>query len=58
MKNMALIGEYDLMDYYIGLKNFIMNFMENNFQMTEEDTAAILNGKDTSRTLEYKYVKK
>lgn len=58
MKDMSLIGEYDLLDYYIGLKNFIMNFMENNFPMTMVDNAAILNGKDTARTLEYKYVKR
>ena len=57
MKDIYLIKEYGLSGYYLDLKSFIREFVDNNYPLSIADNAAILNGLKTERIVARQYVR-
>ena len=57
MKDIYLIKEYGLSGYYLDLKSFVREFVDNNYPLSVADNNAILNGVKTEKIIIRKYIR-
>ncbi len=51
------LAEYNLLGYDRELRNFIIEFINKYYPLSSEDMACVLNGKETAKTVERKYIR-